>query len=66
MKNKEKARINLGILKRNLSFLKGTIFIQKRIATTLYTLKKKNVSQMQFKMKKFSWLWSNLNLTKKK
>jgi hypothetical protein len=64
MKKKENARINLGSLKRK-SLLKGTIFIQKRIETSLQTLKKKNMSQIQFKMKTFSWIWSNTNPIKK-
>jgi hypothetical protein len=65
IKKKEKARINLGSLKRK-SLLKGTFFIQKRIVATLWTLNKKNMSQIQFKMKNFSWIWSNTNLIKKK
>jgi hypothetical protein len=47
MKKEEKARINLGSLKRKF-LLKGKVFIQGRITTTLQTLEKKNMCQIQF------------------
>jgi hypothetical protein len=53
MKNEEKERINVESLKRK-SPLKGTVFIQGRITTTLQTLKNNNMSQIQLKMKKLS------------